>query len=71
MIYFYNFSFKALGTRLEELLEESGPTVEEVVAPVTDAETRRALRAADEEEDYLDEGAVTLSSTVFCFTIVE
>lgn len=43
---------------MEEILEESGPTVEEVVAPVTDAETRRALRANDEEEDFLDEGAV-------------
>lgn len=53
-----------MGTRLEELLEESGPTVEEVVAPVTDAETRRALRAADEEEDYLDEGAVIFYSCI-------
>lgn len=50
---------QALGTRLEELLEESGPTVEEVVAPVTDSETRRALKANDEEEDFLDEGTLT------------
>ncbi|XP_042889771.1 protein unc-80 homolog isoform X4 [Penaeus japonicus] len=54
---FYQWA-EALGTRLEEILEESGPTVEEVVAPVTDAETRRALRANDEEEDFLDEVSV-------------
>ncbi|KAK4295652.1 hypothetical protein Pmani_031795 [Petrolisthes manimaculis] len=54
---FYQWA-EALGTKLEELLEESGPTVEEVVTPVTDTETRRALRAADEEEDYLDEVSV-------------
>ncbi|XP_071534011.1 protein unc-80 homolog isoform X8 [Panulirus ornatus] len=54
---FYQWA-EALGARLEELLEESGPTVEEVVAPVTDTETRRALRANDEEEDFLDEMSV-------------
>ncbi|XP_042207937.1 protein unc-80 homolog isoform X3 [Homarus americanus] len=54
---FYQWA-EALGTRLEELLEESGPTVEEVVSPITDTETRRALRANDEEEDFLDEISV-------------
>ncbi|XP_069159541.1 protein unc-80 homolog isoform X1 [Procambarus clarkii] len=54
---FYQWA-EALGTRLEELLEESGPTVEEVVTPITDTETRRALRANDEEEDFLDEISV-------------
>ena len=47
---------QALGTRLEEMLEESGPTVEEVVASVSDEEARRNLRTSDEEEDFLDEG---------------
>lgn len=38
------------------MLEESGPTVEEVVATVSDEEARRNLRTSDEEEDFLDEG---------------
>lgn len=47
---------QALGSRLEEMLEESGPTVQEVVSPITDEETKRNLRSNDEEEDFLDEG---------------
>lgn len=38
------------------MLEESGPTVQEVVSPITDEETKRNLRSNDEEEDFLDEG---------------
>ncbi|XP_063871430.1 protein unc-80 homolog isoform X10 [Scylla paramamosain] len=54
---FYQWA-EALGTRLEEMLEESGPTVEEVVATVSDEEARRNLRTSDEEEDFLDEVSV-------------
>ncbi|XP_050693714.1 protein unc-80 homolog isoform X3 [Eriocheir sinensis] len=54
---FYQWA-EALGSRLEEMLEESGPTVQEVVSPVTDEETKRNLRSNDEEEDFLDEVSV-------------
>lgn len=58
MLYTYISLEQALGTRLEEMLEESGPTVQEVVSPITDEETKRNLRSSDEEEDFLDEGTV-------------
>ncbi|XP_066978451.1 protein unc-80 homolog isoform X1 [Macrobrachium rosenbergii] len=54
---FYQWA-EALGSRLEELLEESGPTLEEVMAPVADPDHRQGLRANDEEEDFLDEVSV-------------
>ena len=43
------------------MLEESGPTVQEVVSTVADEEAKRNLRTSDEEEDFLDEGAQNCS----------
>ena len=51
----FYLSRQAIGARLEEL-QATGPSPEELVAPVSDGEVRRSLRQADEEEDFLDEG---------------
>jgi hypothetical protein len=50
------FFIQALGSRLEEMVQEDKQHVANIVSMVTEESRQKELLMEDEEEDFLDEG---------------
>jgi len=56
---------QALGTRLEELVNEDKKRIPQMVSLVLEENRHKELLMEDEEEDFLDEGTCTQSNHNF------